>query len=71
MTTTMIMTMRHLFHLLDFCLLLFFHRLIHRQLTAVKVVLKLKILFKIFFLEDLEEIDRNVKQLQLQLEKKL
>ena len=70
-TTTMIMTMHHLFHLLDFCLLLFLHWLINCQLTVMKAILKVKILFKIFFLEDLEEIDRNVKELQLQLEKKL
>ena len=66
----MIMAMHHLFHLLDFCLLLFLHRLIHCQLTVMKAIMKVKILFKIFFLEDLEKIDCNVKELQLQLEKK-
>ena len=50
---------------------LFLCWLIHHQLTAMKAILKVKILFKIFFLEDLEEIDCNTKELQLQLEKKM
>ena len=68
---TKIMMMHHLFHLIDFHLLLFLQQFIHRQLTAMKAILKVKILLKIFFLEELEEIDCNVKELQLQLEKNL
>ena len=68
---TKIMMMHHLFHLIDFHLLLFLQQFIYRQVTAMKAILKVKILFKIFFLEELEEIDCNVKELQLQLEKKL
>ena len=68
---TKIMMMHHLFHLIDFDLLLFLQQFIYRQVTAMKAILKVKILIKIFFLEELEEIDCNVKELQLQLEKKL
>ena len=56
------MTMHHLFHLLDFCLLIFLCRLIHGKLTAMKAILKVKILFKIFFLEDLEEITHKQRE---------